>query len=412
MKHIRFFFLLSFSVLLACSLLNPSSDEALPSTYKGPIKLTPAQQARVSQENAFALHLLQQTVAQTDESNVVLSPLSISVALGMARNGAAGETKTEMETALHLTGLTDTTINTYYKTLIEGLPVVDKHVEVALANAVWYKAGFLIKAPFLQTNTDYFNASLAALDFDSPDAVIIINDWCAEKTHDRITSIIDKIDSEVRMYLTNAVYFKGSWKRPFDPKQTVDGQFKTTATTQKVIKLMNLVDTFAYAADDKAQIVDLPYGEGDYAMTLMLPVNGLPVDDLLVGLTAESVSSMLASLRLQELSLTLPRFRTACTFEMKDPLSAMGMHRAFTWLADFSGISDIPLMISAVKHKTFLEVTEKGTEAAAVTAVEFANTAIPSYPSVVVDRPFLFLIREKGSGVILFAGKVADPEAF
>lgn len=412
MKHIRFFFLLSFSVLLACSLLNPSSDEALPSTYKGPIKLTPAQQARVSQENAFALHLLQQTIMRTDEPNVVLSPLSISVALGMARNGAAGETKTEMETALHLTGLADSTINTYYKTLIEGLPVVDRHVEVALANALWYKEGFQIKAPFLHTNTDYFKTMVAALDFDSPDAVTTINDWCAEHTHNRITSIIDQIGSYVRMYLTNAVYFKGSWQRPFDPKQTVGGQFYTTATTQKNIKLMNLIDTFAYAADDKAQYIDLPYGEGDYAMTILLPVPGLAVDDLLDELTAESITSMLASLRLQQLSLTLPRFRTACSFDMKDPLSAMGMQTAFTEWADFSGISDIPLMISAVKHKTFLEVTEEGTEAAAVTAVEFSNTSLPSYPFVVVDRPFLFLIREKGSGVILFAGKVADPEAF
>ena len=415
MKPIYLLLLLPLSLLSACSLLNPSTGEELPSdnaAYKGPIQLTPAQQARVSQENAFALHLLQQTVAQTDESNVVLSPLSISVALGMARNGAAGETKTEMETALHLTGLADSTINTYYKTLIEGLPVVDKHVEVALANAVWYKEGFQIKAPFLQTNTDYFNASVAALDFDSPDAVKTINDWCASTTHDRITSIIEKIERDVRLYLTNAVYFKGAWQRPFDPKQTFDGQFNTTATTQKAIKLMNQVDTFAYAADNKAQYVDLPYGEGDYAMTLMLPVSGQSVDDLLDGLTAESVTSMLASLRLQELSLTLPRFRTACSFEMKDPLSAMGMQRAFTAQADFSNISEEQLFISAVKHKTFLEVTEKGTEAAAVTAVEFTNTSMPSYPFVVVDRPFLFLIREKGSGVILFAGKVADPEAF
>jgi len=415
MKYIRFFLLLSFSLLLACSLLNPSTDEGLPSdniTYMGPIRLTPAQQARVSQENAFALHLLQQTIMRTDEPNVVLSPLSISVALGMARNGAVGETKTEMETALHLTGLEDSTINTYYKTLIEGLPVVDKNVEVAQANALWYKEGFQIKAPFLQTNADYFKTMVVALDFDSPDAVTTINDWCAEHTHNRITSIIDQIGPYVRMYLTNAVYFKGAWQRPFDPKQTVDGQFNTTATTQKAIKLMNLIDTFAYAADDKAQYIDLPYGEGDYAMTLLLPMPGLAVDDLLDELTAESITSMLASLRLQQLSLTLPRFRTTCSFEMKDPLSAMGMQTAFTEWADFSGISDIPLMISAVKHKTFLEVTEEGTEAAAVTAVEFTNTSLPSYPFVVVDRPFLFLIREKESGVILFAGKVADPEAF
>src|SRR5574344_501462 len=180
MKHIRFFLLLSFSVLLACSILNPSTDEALPSTYKGPIQLTPTQQARVSQENAFALHLLQQTIMRTDEPNVVLSPLSISVALGMTRNGAVGETKTEMETALHLTGLADSTINTYYKTLIEGLPVVHKYVEVAQANALWYKEGFQIKAPFLQTNADYFKTRVSALDFDSPDAVTTLNDWCAE----------------------------------------------------------------------------------------------------------------------------------------------------------------------------------------------------------------------------------------
>lgn len=378
----------------------------------GPILLSAELQKRVAQDNEFALDLFRKTMKESNESNVFISPLSVSIALGMARNGADGITRTEMETALCMSGLTADKINEYYRIMLDSLPTADSNTTLKIANSVWYRNGFQIKKPFLDINAAFFNAEIRSLDFSKTGAVDSINDWCALKTNNLIKEVILEIPELAMMYLINAVYFKGQWTYPFDKKHTLTTNFTDELGKLTEVNMMNRIDTFAYYHDTDADYLDLPYGNGTFSMTVILPVVGKTTDEVLENLNAEQLNSAIDHLKKQKVAVSIPRFKTECKYELSTPLIKMGMKMAFEDSADFSKISDEALFISSIIHKTYVEVTEEGTEAAAVTVIEFETTSLPDYPIFSANRPFIFMIREKGTGVILFAGRMGAVEKY
>lgn len=403
MKKIFFFIAMVSVINLACTEIE-EAEQGKEST--GPIFLSAELQKRVAQDNEFALDLLKKTIENAEESNVFISPLSVSIALGMAWNGADGSTKTEMETALKMSGMSADNINEYYRIMLDSLPTADSSTILKIANSIWYKNGFQIKQPFLDINAAYFDAEIRSLDFSKAWAVDTINNWCTRKTNNLIKEVIKEIPPLARMYLINAVYFKGVWACPFDEEQTFKTNFTDEQGRLNEVNMMHMTDTFPYYSDSYAQYLDIPYGNGAFSMTVILPSGGKTTGNVLDYLTNERLNSALGSLQIQKVDVNFPRFKTECNYELSETLKAMGMKKAFEDTADFSKISDEDLFISSVIHKTYVEVTEEGTEAAAVTVIEFVTTSLPNYPTFFASKPFIFLIREKGTGVILFAGKM------
>jgi serpin B len=377
-----------------------------------PIVLKVELQKRINQDNAFAIDLLKQTMDASKEANVTVSPLSVSIALGMTWNGADGTTKSEMETTLKMSGLTVNQINEYYKVMLTELPVIDPTTKLSIANSIWYKKDFSVKSDFLAINKENFNAYVKEIDFLQTWAKDTINNWCSVKTNGLIPTIIDDIPSNAMMYLVNAVYFKGIWSQKFDKKNTTESTFTNEAGNSVKVNMMHQQDTLGYTSDEMAQFVDLRYGNKAFSMTIIVPEYSKTVNDILKNLTVEKWNEIIANLQQREIILNLPRFKSENKFLLNEPLISMGMPTAFTANADFTKISDIRLMISRVLHKTYIAVDEDGTEAAAVTAVEMRETSMPIIPEVRVDRPFIFAIREKSTGVILFIGKMGNVEKF
>lgn len=404
--------LLIVGLFLSCK----SIDEPTQNTEFKPIQLTAAQKTRVNQDNDFAFDFLNKTIATVDDSNVFLSPMSLSIALGMLRNGAQGDTKSEIETAIKLSGLSDEVINSYYKTMQTSLPQMDNKTDLNIANAIWYKEGFTVKPAFLKVNTDFFGAYIKALDFNNQKASLdTINGWCAKKTNNLIPKVLNEISPDAMMFLMNAVYFKGTWAKQFNPQSTQDYPFTNEKNVTSNVKMMMKEDTVSYGKNDVAQFVDLPYGNGAFSMTVILPNSGKTTTNVLASINSDSFNSMINSMQTRKVKLLLPRFKTKNTYMLNDALKLMGMKKAFETNAELDGISDLkPLFVSFVKQDTYVEVTEEGTKAAAVTTIGVYTTSIPieETPNFIADKPFIFLIREKSTGIILFIGKMGNVEKF
>ncbi len=380
-----------------------------------PIALSASQQKRVSQDNSFAFDLLKNTIASSDQTNVFVSPLSVSIALGMAWNGANGDTKTEMETALKMSGMSVADINDYYKIMQSTLPGIDPTTKLSIANSLWYRTGFVVKPDFLKVNTDYFGAYVKELDFTQAWAVDTINNWCSKKTNKMIPQVLTKIPNDIVMYLVNAVYFKGIWRKKFAKVNTNEANFTNELGNSVKVNMMYQKDTFSYNADSYAQYLDMPYGNKAFSMTVILPSDGKTTADVLNYLTVDKWNSIIGYMPTTKVEVYLPRFNNKNNLSLINPLQNMGMNLAFSDRADFSKIADIQLLISSIQHITNIEVTEEGTEAAAVTIIGVGLTSMPVDPPTPVfkvNKPFLFVIREKSTGVILFVGKMGTVDKF
>jgi len=383
-----------------------------------PRDLTAAEQELIQSDNAFGLKLFREIHAQEDAGeNIFISPLSVAMALGMTYNGAAGTTYEAMQETLELQGLSLEEVNQSYRSLIDLLADLDPTVEWLLANSIWYRQGLPVRQEFLDVNSEYFDALVAALDFNHPDAAPTINHWVNEKTNGRIEEIVDDpIPDWVCMYLINAIYFKGDWTVQFDPELTADRPFYLADGSEKQVPMMTYpgVVEAGYYRDEHLQALDLPYGGRAYSMTILLPPREGDIGTLVESLDSERWASIIAGLESAELNVVMPKYTLEYELEMKDVLTALGMGVAFVeGAADFSKICCTPgdVWIGKVKHKTFVEVNEEGTEAAAVTSVEMHfGTGPGGGPlTIYVDRPFLFVIRERISGTILFMGLIMDP---
>lgn len=402
MKVITLFALGTIMLLNACTSTEPT-ENALKT-----ITLEEGMEARVDEENSFAFDFLQETLSTTEEDNVFISPLSVSIAMGMTWNGANGATKEEIKQALKHQGLTDEQINRYYQILLNNLPNLDKKTKLILANSIWYKKDFPILKDFLDKNNVYFNAKVQGLDFSKSESLDIINNWCAEKTNNLIKKPLDQISDNSIAFLINAIYFKGLWKNKFDSKHTQEATFTAEDNTSTTVDMMNQTESFDYTEDDDAQYIDLPYGNGAFSMLVILPKQGKKINDIAPNLTKTKWKSIISSLNTESIALQLPRFKVQNKMQLNPILVKLGIEKAFLpEQADFSGISsDAQLYISRVIHQTYCEVNEEGTEAAAVTIVDVAVTSIPIFKEFRANKPFLFLIREKSTGIIVFAGKI------
>jgi serpin B len=364
--------------------------------------------------NGFAFDLFKQIVGKQPDSNIFISPFSVSTVLQMVANGAAGETKTEMQQALQTVGLTSEALNAASKDLNQSLNS-QTNVILDLANAIWYQNEFHLKPNFISVNKEFFQAELGGVDFGKPESAKTINDWADKNTRGKIKEVVRwPFPPMTRVILANAIYFKGKWDRPFDKKITQDRPFTVLpGETSKQVPIMWQDGHFSYQEGDNFQAVRLSYAGRRLQMYLFLPATNSSPAKLLVDLNGETWrNKILAGFREREGTLALPRFKMEYEVPLIDPLKALGMHQAFGGKADFSAMADEPLFVSEVKQNSFVEVNEEGTEAAAVTTVTMKAAGIMrplNRFKMIVDRPFLFVIADGQTQSILFMGVIYDP---
>jgi serpin B len=391
----------------ACKKNDNSKDvKPAPAPPANSIELTVNQRQKTNTDNGFAFNVFKKVSAE-EGANTFFSPLSLNMALGMLYNGASGETRTEMAEALGMAGFSETGINEYYQKMSQALQSIDPLTEIGIANSIWYRNGFAVKPPFIETNQKYFDAAVRELDFNQPDAANIINQWCADKTKNRIEEIVDNpIPHDVVMYLINALYFKSNWQFEFDRANTYSTTFTQTDHQQKMVNMMTHPSiTLPFYGDEHLTCVEIPYGNQAFSMVVMLPNNNMNIEQLIDYLDIAKWQNILSNMHERTMMLGLPRFKIECDIPLNKPVQNIGIHRIFA--GGFDNISDVDLAVSNIKQKTFVEVNEEGTEAAAVTSVEVTTTSAP--PSFFANRPFLYLIKEKSTGVILFIGRMDEP---
>jgi serpin B len=364
----------------------------------------------IARNNEFSFDLLRQ-INETDvDGNLFLSPLSISTALTMTYNGAAGNTLFDMERGLRYQGFSKEMVNETYQNLLPFLSQVDKEVDLTISNSIWYRIGEAIQEAFIATNKQVFDAEVQELDFTDPKSADVINQWIDEATSGKIDKMIEPpIPATVVMYLINAVYFKGDWTTPFEKDNTKEADFTDIAGKRQRIDMMSQYGDVAYGQGDGYKAVRLPYGKEKVAMYLLLPTDGKNINDWITDMNAERFADIRKSISTQEkVDLKIPKFKMEYGIkELNSELIAMGMELPFDPAADFSGIRG-GLFISQVLHKAVIEVNEEGSEAAGVTVVVMDESAAAEPLTFIADRPFLFLIAEEDTGSILFLGKFAS----
>ena len=403
-------------ILLSALLAGCGGTPTDPTRRTLPRSLSEQEIELITSDNIFGLNLFRAIAAAEGDTNIFISPLSVSMALGMTLNGADGETYTAMKETLELAGLTEEEINQAFRSLIDLLTDLDPKVIFEIANSIWYREGFNISPTFVDVNQTYFDAVVRALDFSSSGAAGTINQWVDDATHGKIDKIVnDPIGSDIVMFLINAIYFKGQWTYQFDPDDTVDGDFYVPGGAIAEVPMMTMSKvTLPYYEGDWFEAIDMAYGDSCFSMTVILPKYGLGIGDVLPDLDQNTWLEITSNLHRRRLDLfKMPKWKLEYETKMNDVLTALGMGLAFDpVLADLSRMRDDQvrdLFISKVKHKTFIEVDEQGTEAAAVTVVGTAPTSMG--PMMIIDRPFIYVIRERHSGAILFIGMVTDPSA-
>jgi len=379
-----------------------------------PIDLSLKQKEVVASANKFAFDLFVPVLSGEDGAgNLMISPFSITSALSMTLNGAAGETFNAMNSGLRYDGQTIEEINDTYLKLIKEMIPVDEKVIMEIANSAWVEKKFTPKQAFMDALVKWYLAEVKNIDVTDPGAVDQINAWIGDKTHDKIQNMVASLPDNLAMLLVNAVYFKGKWKHQFDKDDTHDRSFFVTPDAPVDVPMMYQKEKFAMAGTENATLVELPYGQGNYSMVVMLPDEGVSNEAAAQTLTPENWGEWMASLSAgaTEVEIYLPRFKYEYKRNLNDDLSSLGMGIAFDPdNADFSNISDLQLYITDVLHQTFIETNEEGTEAAAATVVIIGTTSMPPpTPVINVDRPFLYFIRETTTGTIVFMGQVTDP---
>jgi serine protease inhibitor len=414
MKKNNFKTVVAFLVIIPLTLLscNKQSVETFP-TDPVPINLTADQIALISSENSFALDIFKKVIESSTESeNVIISPLSISSALSMTLNGANGTTRDAMLATLGMNGLTPEKINNSYKDLTEALLNVDKRVLISIANSVWTEKNFVVKKPFTDVLTQYYNAESKSFDITDPLVPNQINSWIESKTNGLIKNMIDKLDQSTVMLLINAIYFKGKWSSQFEKDKTVQRSFYKSGGVTAQVPMMTQISEFKIYNGEGFTLAEFPYGQANFVMDVLLPDADNEIKSIIPLINDNSFKGWISQLSERKTDLSFPKFKYGYKKDLNDILTDMGMGIAFTDNADFSNISDMDLLISMVKHQAFIETNEEGSEAAAATIVGILATSMPAGPYILnIDHPFLYIIRETSTNSILFMGRVGDPLA-
>jgi len=361
----------------------------------------------------FDADLFKESFSASDSKNVVVSPFSVKMALSMAAQGANGKTLEEMNKVIGL----DETSNEYFRRLIEDA-AKDGDITLNIANSIWLRRGLEFNPAYIDILDSYYMAQASTLDFADPSSKDTINRWVSEKTNGKIEKIIDMIDPSNIAFLINAIYFNANWSTPFEEGFTSKKDFTLLDGSKVQADLMSKTAHLSYQENNEFQAVELPYGENErYVMRVYLPRKDVKFDKFVNSIDKESLQKWSEDFSSREGVLELPKFKTEYSSSLNDMLKNMGIKEAFNFGgADFSKMIVVEgqnVYISEVMHKTYIDVNEKGTEAAAATSVEMMLLSAPEPEEemfkMIVDRPFVFTIDDKESGEILFIGAIINP---
>lgn len=411
MKHLLFPFLIS-AVAVSFAACATGSKSAKSDTVAkdadvdpGFLVMSDAQVAMADSNNAMAIKLFNKVAGFESQ---VISPLSAGYLMGILANGANGNTHDEITRAIGADKLTLDELNGFYSNMLRS-GESDKSVTVSIANYIAANKDIELDKQFINTVTDKYNAGVDALDFASSSAAKKINSWCSKHTDGMIPSIIDQTQPSDKAYAMNAIYFNGSWASQFDKGMTRQERFQGYTRDVKRVMMMHQADEFLYTSNDSYSAVSLPYGNGTFAMTVILPASNSSVSDLMHGMTPKKLKDMQASMQKCTVDLKLPRFTTSTDITLNKPLSELGATSMFLPSADFTKLCRQNLFVSKVLQKAKIEVTEQGTKAAAVTAAIMVMSAMPAdQPKRVTfhaDRPFVYMITDNATGTIFFIGQ-------
>lgn len=368
--------------------------------------------------NGFGLRLFSTLQSAQPAQNTFISPMSIAVALAMTYNGARHETQQAMADTLGVPGMAREQFNQLNQAVLDSLANADPAVDVSIANALWARADIPFVPAFMSAVRAAYHAELANVNFLAPETCGRINQWVESATRNRIKDLVKQGDmtEDTILILINAIYFKGKWETPFEREATHELPFTCGDGSVRQHPLMVQSGTYRYYEDDHVQVIRLPYGKGRLSMRVILPARGSSVAAVLATLDEAQWRAWDEALVAKEGTIKLPRFKMAYEAELSRPLSELGMGVAFDRnRADFADMASIRerICISAVRHKSFVEVNEEGTEAAAATAVAMmrVTSAMPMQRFMMVcDRPFLFAICDDETGMVLFLGSVQQPQ--
>ena len=364
--------------------------------------------------NRFGFNLFAQINSRSNQENIIISPSSIAIALTMAGNGTEGKTKEELIEVLELAELDSMAIDNSYQKLIETLKTADPDVKLAIANSLWVNKNITLKEQFVNNAKKFYQAQVSSLDFADFQTKNQINSWVAKNTANKIPEIVDSVSPQDALYLINAIYFKGIWSSKFDKDATIDRPFYTDSNSSYPQPMMKQTGKYRYHQSDRFQAVRLPYGEKEeLGMYIFLPREDSNLAEFNQELNSTNWQEWISQMRSQQGNITIPRFKLEYETDLVQSLSELGIERVFDFAkADFSAMTDTPVAVNKVKHKTFIEVNEEGTEAAAVTSIGIRITsAKPQDPpfNMNVNRPFFFAIRDDITETILFMGNIVEP---
>ncbi|MBK9389043.1 MAG: serpin family protein [Bacteroidetes bacterium] len=378
------------------------------------IELTAKATETISGSNEFGVDLFIKAAAD-ENGNIMLSPLSASTALTMLLNGCGANTYDQIKNMLKYRGsMTIGEVNAAYKSLVSQLLEADPKVKLALANAVFYRKSFVVKPSFLGTMTNDFGAKTEGLDFALPSALQTINKWASDNTYGKIPKVLDEISPEIVMFLMNALYFKGSWSYQFDKTLTAEKPFYLSGGNSVNVSTMTGEVGAKVVNGDSFKAIELTYGRTNFSMTIIVP--GESFSTFRSSFNAAAWKSLTSSLdgmnSFGKTIVFMPKFKFSYEKLLNSQLKSMGMTDAFDDnLANLSGISDARLYVDFVKQNTFVEINEEGTEAAAVTTIGIGLTSAgpQQTPTFIIDKPFIFAIRERTTNTLLFIGQVVNP---
>lgn len=365
----------------------------------------------VSSNNHLGFELLSEA-GEDGDGNIFISPTSLLMALSMVHNGADGLTKEEIANVLHAQGIDVNELNKANASLMSILHRDSKEIQLNVANSIWINENFHFQNDFAQNNRDYFNAEIQEINISDSKSPKRINEWVKKSTNNRIQQIVaSPLDPDLVAVLINAIYFKGNWKHKFEKEQTEERTFYLQDGTQKEIPLMTLNKKLAYLENEHFQAVSLPYGDSGMSMKIFLPNENGKFKELL---TNENWGKWNTEFVQEEGTILLPRFQLEYEVELNEALKNLGMTSAFQKDANFTKmiVESDPIWISKVKQKTFIDVNEEGTEAAAATSIEMATESAPMNPPfyMEINRPFFIAITDDKIGAILFMGTIANPQ--
>jgi serpin B len=364
----------------------------------------------VTANNDFAFSLFKEIAQAETETNFMISPVSASLALGMVYNGSNEDTKQAFVNVFNYGDTTVDETNLVNQNIIENLTSTGSGTTFDIANSLWVKNTFPVKEPFLITNKSYYFAEVQNKDFSDPETLKTINNWVSNKTNGKIPSILNEISANAVLYAINAIYFKSDWKFRFKTEDTKPLSFQLANGSEKQVEMMSMVEDLKFMANNVFSSVELPYKNDKYSMKLILPNTNKTLDDVIAIMNSENWLGWQNDFSVQGIKITMPKFKFSYNKLFNDALTNLGLGIAFSDNADFSNLSDLDTKISFVLQKTYIDVNEKGSEAAAVTVVEIVTTSIGETRQFSLNKPFLFVITEKETGSICFMGKVGNPE--